>query len=113
MVPIQDVFAMIVPEECTPDQRGPWALPISLLPYLMRLAQQSIDNQYANSPIKVSGPVVAHWLVTNVAGQVEEFQPSGHCQECARGNALSREFLLANPNRYLALANLTYFEDHP
>lgn len=110
---VEDVACLVIPEhiDCTDPEV------LAELPQRLELqVLASIGAQYRNQgkvPPKVVVTDELRWLITNDPEDVEAFQPAHDCEECRKGNEATKEFLLANPGRWVAMSNMTYREIFP
>lgn len=101
---IQDVLCLAVPLEV--EDR-----PTCDLHSLMDgIAVRAVAEQYGDArPASLVFERI-EWLVTGEQDDVERFQPAHDCAACRAGNDQARTFLRENPDRKIALANITYTE---
>lgn len=103
---ISDVFAAAVPERY--DLMDPEQFPV-LFAEMTKSAEMTTLAQYRRPPRALLFEPI-EWLVTSDPGEVEQFQPAHDCEECRSGNERALAFLRANPDRAIALGNLSYRE---
>jgi hypothetical protein len=101
--PVQDVFAMAVPDGVDPADPD---LPAKLT----HLAQRVAYTQYEGRPLRALVFEEMDWLITSDPADVEKFQPAHDCAACLAGNDQSLTFLQANPGRSIAMCNMAYRE---
>lgn len=106
---IQDVFAVAVPEAI--DVADP-AVREELPTFLSQMAINTTWRQYGDQKPKLEFREI-DWLITKDPADVEAFQPAHDCAACRAGNDQSLAFLRDNPDRYVALANMSYVEVWP
>lgn len=100
---IQDVIALVVPEHITGE------VPLE---QLERLAHQAVARQYVGRTVAITFMEIT-WLVTSDADEAERFQPAHDCAACRAGADQARAYLRENPERRIALGNITYREVWP
>lgn len=103
---ISDVFAAAVPESY--DLTDPEQFPV-LFARMTDIARTATLAQYRRPPKALLFEPI-DWLVTSDPAEVEQFQPAHDCEECRAGNERALAFLRANPDRAIALGNLSYRE---
>jgi hypothetical protein len=108
-VVVQDVFAAVVPEQLI---KAP-TLVVQM--ELTKIAQGYVLRQYREwllgRPRIAFGPF--EWLITTNPDEVETFQPAHDCAACRAGNDQAMAYLRENPDRPIALVNMTYTELWP
>jgi hypothetical protein len=103
---IEDYFVAIVPVGINVNDVESYS---RLIKTMKGEAYRAIMEQYKQPPrALIVAPI--EWLVTNSPKEVERFQPIHDCNECRAGNLRARQYLTANPDRFLACANLRYTE---
>lgn len=105
-VPIDDVFAVALPQGM--DPRDP-----TVPDRLKRIATGLAWEQYeGNRPMVLRFDPI-DWLITNDADEADAFQPVHDCVACRAGADQMRAFLAEHPDRWVVLGNLHYVEVWP
>jgi hypothetical protein len=105
-VPINDVFALALPEGIDPEDPG-------LLPELYEMAVSFVWAQYDGADRPNELRIDIDWLITGDADEADAFQPAHDCPSCVAGADQMRAFLRDHPGRVAVLANLHYVEVWP
>lgn len=104
---IDDYFIALIPAGIDINDVATYA---ELKEQMMRQADAYAMAQYGRRKPKLLLFQPTEWLVTGDPDEVERFQPDHDCDECRAGNRAARDFLLANPGRFVACGNLHYTE---
>ena len=77
------------------------------------IARRSVRAQWAPGHAPGLSFQMIEQHVTTDPGQVDVIQPAGHCRNCQVGNAMTKDYLVRNPDRPVVLVSIRYVEEWP